>query len=102
MRRAEVWRIGTASARRAPVDEVARVLKLFETRYFDFTVKHFHEKLVDEHGIRRSYTKNALRRARRPNAGVSIGGASRHDGAPGRLAARVGGGPVVGPDRHHG
>ena len=58
-------RIGTASARRAPVDEVARVLELFETRYFDFTVKHFHEKLVDEHGIRRSYTwtKNALQAA---------------------------------------
>ena len=58
-------RIGKASARRAPVDEVARVLDLFETRYFDFTVKHFHEKLVDEHGIRRSYTwtKNALQAA---------------------------------------
>jgi transposase len=58
-------RIGKASARRAPVDEVARVLELFETRYFDFTVKHFHEKLVDEHGIRRSYTwtKNALQAA---------------------------------------
>lgn len=58
-------RIGTASARRAPVDEVARVLGLFETRYFDFTVKHFHEKLVDEHGIQRSYTwtKNALQAA---------------------------------------
>jgi transposase len=60
-------RIGKASARRAPVDEVARVLELFETRYFDFTVKHFHEKLVDEHGIRRSYTwtKNALQAAGR-------------------------------------
>ena len=58
-------RIGKASVRRAPVDEVARVLELFETRYFDFTVKHFHEKLVDEHGIRRSYTwtKNALQAA---------------------------------------
>jgi transposase len=58
-------RIGKASARRAPVDEVTRVLELFETRYFDFTVKHFHEKLVDEHGIRRSYTwtKNALQAA---------------------------------------
>ena len=104
-------RIGKASARRAPVDEVARVLELFETRYFDFTVKHFHEKLVDEHGIRRSYTwtKNALQaagkvrkakrrgehRRRRPRK-------PRHDAAPGRLAARVGGGPVLGPDRHHG
>lgn len=58
-------RLDKASARRAPVDEVARVLELFETRYFDFTVKHFHEKLESEHGIRRSYTwtKNTLQKA---------------------------------------
>lgn len=49
-------RIGKASARRAPVDEVTKVLTLFETRYFDFTVKHFHEKLESAHGIKRSYT----------------------------------------------
>lgn len=49
-------RVGKASARRAPVDEVAKVLELFETRYHDFNVKHFHEKLVAEHGVRRSYT----------------------------------------------
>lgn len=49
-------RIGKASARRAPVDEVTTVLTLFETRYFDFTVKHFHEKLESAHDIKRSYT----------------------------------------------
>ena len=48
-------RLGTVSARRAPVDEVAGLLELFDTRYFDFTPKHFHEKLVAEHGITRSY-----------------------------------------------
>ena len=48
-------RLGRASARRAPVDEVARVLALFDTRYWDFTAKHFHEKLVAEHGCERSY-----------------------------------------------
>lgn len=48
-------RLGTISARRAPVDEVARILTLFDTRYFDFTPKHFHEKLVAEHGCTRSY-----------------------------------------------
>ena len=37
-----------------PVDEVARVLELFETRYWDFTAKHFHEELVAEHGCERS------------------------------------------------
>ena len=39
-------RLGRLAARRAPVDEVARVLELFDTRYWDFTAKHFHEKLV--------------------------------------------------------
>src|SRR5690348_8044116 len=43
-------RVGKASARRAAVDEVSHVLELFETRYFDFSVKHFHEKL-ESHGI---------------------------------------------------
>ena len=32
-----------------------RVLELFETRYPDFTAKHFHEKLVCEHGFGLSY-----------------------------------------------
>ena len=48
-------RLGRVSARRAPVDEVVRVLALFDTRYWDFTAKHFHEKLVAEHGCKRSY-----------------------------------------------
>ena len=30
-------------------------LALFDTRYWDFTAKHFHEKLVAEHGCERSY-----------------------------------------------
>ena len=33
-------RLGRVSARRAPVDEVMRVLELFETRYPDFTANH--------------------------------------------------------------
>ncbi len=58
-------RLGKVSSRRAPVDEVAEVLGLFESRYWDFTVKHFHEKLKDKHGIERSYTwtKNTLQAA---------------------------------------
>lgn len=54
-------RVGKASARQAPVDEVAKVLDLYRTRYFDFRVRHFHEKLP-EHGVHRSYTwtKNVL------------------------------------------
>jgi transposase len=41
-------RIGKISARRVPVDEAMRVIALFETKYYDFTVKHFHEKLVSK------------------------------------------------------
>ena len=48
-------RLGRLAARRAAVDEVARVLELFDTRYWDFTAKHFHEKLVADHGFKRSY-----------------------------------------------
>jgi len=31
------------------------LLDLFDTRYFDFTAKHFWEKLLAEHGVSRSY-----------------------------------------------
>ena len=47
-------RLGRVPARRAGVDEVVRVLALFDTRYWDFNAKHFHEKLVTKHGIKRS------------------------------------------------
>ena len=58
-------RIGKQSARRVPVDEAMRVISLFKTSYFNFTVKHFHEKLSG-HGINRSYTwtKNTLQAAK--------------------------------------
>ena len=40
-------RMGKASHRRAPVDEVAKMLELFETRYFDFNVRHFHQNATN-------------------------------------------------------
>ncbi len=57
-------RLGKLSARRAPLDEVLKVVSLFKTKYDDFTVKHFHEKL-GKHGIGRGYTwtKNVLQEA---------------------------------------
>lgn len=96
-------RLGKASGRRAPVDEVARVLELYETRYFDFNALHFHEKLAD-HGIRRSYTwtKTRLqeaglvkkakkrgahrrRRPRKPMPGMMLHqDGSRHEWVPGQ------------------
>lgn len=58
-------RLGRASARRAPVDEVAWVVEMFRTRHFDFTAKHFHEVMVRDHGLTRGYTwtKTTLQRA---------------------------------------
>jgi hypothetical protein len=56
-------RLGKMSSRRVPVDEVMEVINLFKTRYYDFTVSHFHEKLAS-HGIHRGYTwtKNTLQK----------------------------------------
>jgi transposase len=48
-------RLGKVSGRRVPVDTVMAMLDLFDTRYFDFTAKHFWEKLVSEHAFKRSY-----------------------------------------------
>jgi len=44
---------------------VEQVLGLYREKYFDFNVRHFHDKLVAEHGIRLSYTwvKKALQGA---------------------------------------
>ncbi len=97
-------RLGRVSARRAGVDEVARVLALFDTRYWDFNAKHFHEKLVTAHGIKRSYNWVRLtlqahgrrraaprrgahrrKRPRRALPGMMLHqDGSRHEWAPGR------------------
>jgi transposase len=58
-------RLGKASPHRVPADEVERVLELYRTRYTGWTVKHFHERLADKHGVKRSYgwTKSVLHAA---------------------------------------
>jgi transposase len=58
-------RLGRASARAVPVDEVLQMVMLYETRYTGWTVKHFHERWHAEHGGARSYTwtKNRLQTA---------------------------------------
>lgn len=53
-------RLGRLSARRAPMDEVMMVLDLFDTRYWDFTARHFWEHLVSAHGLKRSYNWTRL------------------------------------------
>jgi transposase len=84
-------RTGTPSPKRVKLEVVEKVLVLYREKYSDFSVKHFHEKLEEEHGIRLSYTwvKLALqgaglvskarqrglhrrRRERRPMAGMML------------------------------
>jgi transposase len=49
-------RRGRMSGRRVPVDRIEWVLEQYRTHYFDFTVKHFHERLQTERGFELSYT----------------------------------------------
>jgi transposase len=84
-------RIGKPSSRRAAVEEIARMLGLYEASYADFTVKHFHEQLVKRHDYKLGYTVTRLslqgaglvrpaatrsahrkKRARRPMAGMML------------------------------
>jgi transposase len=53
------------SPKRVPMATVEKVLQLYREKYFDFNVRHFHEKLRDEHDVKLSYTwvKTALQTA---------------------------------------
>jgi transposase len=50
------YRKGQPSPKKLPVKTLERVLELYRERYFDFNVRHFHEKLREEHGLEISYT----------------------------------------------
>jgi len=84
-------RRGVPSPKRVPLETVETVLRLYQEEYFDFNVRHFHEKLGSEHGIQLSYTwvkqalqgaglvkprrkrgKHRKRRARRPLPGMLL------------------------------
>src|ERR1039457_4207182 len=58
-------RRGRPSHRRVPKAKAEEVLSLYRDRYFDLNVRHFHEKLGEEHQIGLSYTwvKQALQAA---------------------------------------
>ncbi len=58
-------RRGRVSGRRVPVDRIEWLLEQYRTRYFDFTVKHFHERLRAEHKFELGYswTKRTLQDA---------------------------------------
>jgi transposase len=49
-------RRGKPSPRRVLIETVEKVLELYREKYFDLNVRHFREKLVEEHGIGLSYT----------------------------------------------
>jgi transposase len=49
-------RRGIPSPKRVPLETVETVLRLYQERYFDFNVRHFHEKLRREHQIKLSYS----------------------------------------------
>jgi transposase len=49
-------RTGQPSPKQLPLAVVEKVLALYREKYSDFSVKHFHEKLQEEHGITLSYT----------------------------------------------
>jgi hypothetical protein len=84
-------RRGQPSPKRVPVAVVEKVLALYRDQYFDLNVRHFHEKLREQHAIKLSYSwvKSALqgaglvarqrqrgahrkRRARRPLPGMLL------------------------------
>ena len=84
-------RKGQPSDKRIPLATVERVLGLYKETYFDLNIRHFHEKLSEEHGIHLSYTwvqkalqgaglvargrkrrKHRRRRERRPMAGMLL------------------------------
>jgi hypothetical protein len=53
------WRIGARgkpSAQRIPLATIEQVLGLYKDRYYDLNIRHFQEKLRDEHAIQLSYT----------------------------------------------
>lgn len=84
-------RKGKPSVRRVPLAIAEEVLRMYKEIYFDLNMRHFHEKLKEEHGIELSYTwvqqalqgaglvgkrrkrgKHRQRRERRPMTGMLL------------------------------
>jgi transposase len=55
-------RLGKVSPARIAVDEVDRIVSLYQARYAGWNVRHFHERAVEKHGLTASYgwTKSVL------------------------------------------
>ena len=91
-------RIGKPSSRRAAVEEIQRMLGLYQERYEGFTVKHFHEQLAARLQARLHGDPAGVAGGGAGAAGVAPLGASQeaaaaadggHDAASGRLALRL-------------
>ena len=84
-------RKGKPSRLRVPLATAEKVLRLYQTTYHDLNVRHFHEKLSEEHNLQLSYSwvqqalqgaglvargrrrgKHRRRRERRPLAGMLL------------------------------
>ena len=48
-------RLGKLANNRVPTDTAMEMLTLFDSTYWDYSPRHFHEKLVTQHGFTRSY-----------------------------------------------
>jgi transposase len=72
-------RRGVPSRKRVPKAQAKQVLELYREQYFDLNVRHFHEKLREEHQIGLSYTwvKQALEGGRPCEAEVQARRASQ-------------------------
>src|SRR5260221_7789594 len=53
-------RIGKPSSRRAATEEILPLLGLYQERYSEFTVKHFHEQMTKRHNYKLGYTVTRL------------------------------------------
>jgi transposase len=49
-------RRGKPSPKKVPLAVVEKVLGLYREKYFDLNVRHFHEKLQEEHQVEISYS----------------------------------------------
>ena len=70
-------RVGKPSPRRAPEEELQRMLKLYHEHYAGFAIRHFHDVLRRRHGYKLGYTTTRLWLQR---SGAVAAGSSRSPG----------------------
>jgi transposase len=54
-------RLGRPSSKRAPAEEIERMLGLYKDKYSDFTVKHFHEQLQTRHNYKLAAREKSIK-----------------------------------------